>query len=107
MKSAIFKRSIELKGHKTSVSLEDGFWDGLRKIAQTRQIAMPDLLAEIDAGRGTGNLSSAIRVFVLDFYRTEASKRAAEQPAAMTPVKPEEPARPSPIFPPPRVSFRG
>lgn len=69
-KSAIVKRSIELHGHKTSVSLEDQFWDGLRDIAERSRTPLPMLLQTIDAQRGYANLSSAIRVYVLEHHRT-------------------------------------
>ena len=73
MKSLIFKRSIMVAGHKTSVSLEDAFWNGLREIARERHMRLSELVAEIDAQRQLGNLSSALRLFVLDFYRTQLS----------------------------------
>ncbi|MSP89475.1 MAG: aryl-sulfate sulfotransferase [Alphaproteobacteria bacterium] len=60
----IKKRSVIIAGHKTSVSLEAAFWDALKSIARSRGCTINDLVAEIDGGR-TGNLSSAIRVFVL------------------------------------------
>ena len=69
MKSRVVKRSIVIAGHKTSVSLEDAFWNGLREIADGRQSTLSDLVAVIDANRQHSNLSSAIRVFVLGFYR--------------------------------------
>ncbi|HVZ52068.1 MAG TPA: ribbon-helix-helix domain-containing protein [Pseudolabrys sp.] len=69
MKSAIVKRSVVLDGHKTSVSLEDEFWEGLREIATRRKANMSSLVREIDRERGTGNLSSAIRVFVFNQFR--------------------------------------
>lgn len=91
MKSSIVKRSIELNGHKTSVSLEDEFWSGLRSIAETSRTPLPDLLQTIDAKRGQANLSSAIRVYVLVHYReiaaAQVAAKALEQtpePAAMT-----------------------
>jgi predicted DNA-binding ribbon-helix-helix protein len=64
------KRSLTLRGHRTSVSLEDEFWTAFRAIAKERGRAINDLAAEIDAGRDpeTG-LASAIRVFVLSRYR--------------------------------------
>lgn len=74
MKSAIIKRSVELNGHKTSVSLEDEFWTSLRTIAQEQDVSMPALLQTIDAGREGSNLSSAIRVFVLTHYRALAAR---------------------------------
>jgi predicted DNA-binding ribbon-helix-helix protein len=64
------KRSLTLRGHRTSVSLEDAFWTAFRDIARERGRALNDLAAEIDATRDpeTG-LASAIRVFVLRRYR--------------------------------------
>ncbi|MDG4648342.1 ribbon-helix-helix domain-containing protein [Roseibacterium sp. SDUM158017] len=60
------KRSLTLRGHRTSVSLEDPFWDEFRRLADARGQSVNDLAAEIDAGRGlTSGLASAIRVFVL------------------------------------------
>jgi predicted DNA-binding ribbon-helix-helix protein len=73
MKSAIVKRSIMVAGHKTSVSLEDAFWNGMKEIARERHMTLSELVAEIDAQRQLGNLSSALRLFVLDFYRNQLS----------------------------------
>ena len=72
MNSPVVKRSIVIAGHKTSVSLEDAFWQGLKEIADERDVTLSDLVATIDTGRYQGNLSSAIRLFVLDHYRTRA-----------------------------------
>ena len=69
MKSQVVKRSIVIAGHKTSVSLEDAFWNGLKEIAVSRNVALSDLVSSIDKERKHGNLSSAIRLFVLDYYR--------------------------------------
>jgi predicted DNA-binding ribbon-helix-helix protein len=69
MKSQVVKRSIVIDGHKTSVSLEDAFWTGLREIAQAQHATLSKLVGEIDRTR-QGNLSSAIRLFVLDQVRT-------------------------------------
>jgi predicted DNA-binding ribbon-helix-helix protein len=69
MKSPVVKRSIVIAGHKTSVSLEDAFWRGLKEIAGGRNMTLSDLVAAIDGERRHGNLSSAIRLFVLDHYR--------------------------------------
>src|SRR5262245_39292059 len=66
MKSSIVKRSIVIDGHKTSVSLENLFWTDLKKIALDRRASLGGLVAEIDRRRKHGNLSSAIRLFVLD-----------------------------------------
>jgi predicted DNA-binding ribbon-helix-helix protein len=69
----VIKRSILIAGHRTSVSLEDAFWTALKDIAQARHVSVAELIASIDGarqtGNRTGNLSSAIRVFVLDYYR--------------------------------------
>jgi predicted DNA-binding ribbon-helix-helix protein len=73
MKSPVVKRSIVIAGHKTSVSLEDAFWRGLKDIASGRDMTLSDLVAAIDAERQHGNLSSAIRLYVLDFYRNQLS----------------------------------
>ena len=70
MKSPVVKRSIVIAGHKTSVSLEEAFWMGLKSIASDRDITLSDLVTAIDLDRRHGNLSSAIRLFVLDHYRT-------------------------------------
>jgi predicted DNA-binding ribbon-helix-helix protein len=64
------KRSLTLKGHRTSVSLEDAFWRAFRDIAAEDGKAINELAAEIDAARGTeAGLASAIRVFVLERVR--------------------------------------
>ena len=75
MKSPVVKRSIVIAGHKTSVSLEDAFWKCLKEIAGSRDMTLSDLVATIDTDRQQGNLSSAIRLFVLDHYRAQ---RASE-----------------------------
>jgi predicted DNA-binding ribbon-helix-helix protein len=73
MKSPVIKRSIVIAGHKTSVSIEDAFWTALKEIAQARHQSLAELIGAIDGarqiGKHTANLSSAIRVFVLDYYR--------------------------------------
>ena len=68
-KSGVVKRSVAIAGHRTSVSLEAPFWDALKGIAQARGISVQALIGELDAARGGGNLSSVIRVFVLDTVR--------------------------------------
>jgi predicted DNA-binding ribbon-helix-helix protein len=62
------KRSIFIDGHRTSVTVEDAFWKGLRESAGVRRMSLSKLVASIDAERRHDNLSSAIRLFVLDFY---------------------------------------
>jgi len=70
--SAIVKRSVTIAGHSTSISLEESFWNGLSRIARTEKVSVAALLRRIDAlrseeGELRGNLSSAIRVFVLQW----------------------------------------
>ncbi len=69
MKSPVIKRSIVIAGHKTSVSLEDAFWKGLKDIAVGGGTTLSDLVASINSARRHGNLSSAIRLFVLDHFQ--------------------------------------
>lgn len=69
--SELRKRSVLVAGHKTSVSLEAAFWDELRTIAEARKTSINTLIAEIDQSR-TGNLSSAIRLYVLDWLRARS-----------------------------------
>jgi predicted DNA-binding ribbon-helix-helix protein len=71
MKSLVAKRSVVIDGHKTSVSLEDAFWHDLKNIAHTQQATLSELVARIDETRDQGNLSSAIRLFVLEQFRHE------------------------------------
>ena len=74
MKSSVVKRSIIIDGHKTSVSLEDAFWGHLKDIAHAEQATLSKLVAEIDATRQHSNLSSAIRLYVLEHFRTQGRK---------------------------------
>ena len=78
MKSPIVKRSIVIAGHKTSVSMEDAFWKGLKEIATTRHLTLSALVADIDSGRANGNLSSAIRLCVLGHYRAMITPAASQ-----------------------------
>jgi predicted DNA-binding ribbon-helix-helix protein len=61
----VIKRSIMIAGHRTSVSLEQAFWDQLKRLAERESISMAQLIVSIDQGRGRQNLSSAIRVHIL------------------------------------------
>jgi predicted DNA-binding ribbon-helix-helix protein len=70
-RSSVSKRSIVIAGHKTSVSLEDKFWDSVKEIAGGRGMTLAELVGEIDANRQHANLSSAIRLFVLGVYRDQ------------------------------------
>jgi predicted DNA-binding ribbon-helix-helix protein len=71
MLSSVIKRSIVIAGHKTSVSLEDCFWNGLKEIAGQRSLSLSNLVSTIETGRGNANLSSALRVFVFQQFRGE------------------------------------
>ncbi len=66
------KRSVVVAGHKTSVSLEDAFWTSLKDIATRRGLTLSTQIDAIDRSRKTSNLSSAIRLFVLDHFRARA-----------------------------------
>ncbi|HWI27062.1 MAG TPA: ribbon-helix-helix domain-containing protein [Stellaceae bacterium] len=68
MASTIRKRSVMIAGHPTSLTLEQPFWEALRAVARRRGMSLNALIGGIDAARG-GNLSSALRLFVLDCYR--------------------------------------
>jgi predicted DNA-binding ribbon-helix-helix protein len=82
MKSPIVKRSIVIGGHKTSVSLEDAFWQGLKEIALGQRTTLSNTVAEIDRTRQQSNLSSAIRLFVLDHLRAQISNGAVRHAGA-------------------------
>jgi len=83
MKSTVVKRSIVIGGHKTSVSLEDAFWDHLKEIAHGQHWTLSKLVAEIDEARESGNLSSAIRLYVLEaILRDRKPKTEIHPPGA-------------------------
>jgi predicted DNA-binding ribbon-helix-helix protein len=73
-KTLIKKRSV---GYRTSVSLEDAYWDSFNEIAAAQNISVADLVLKIDRARKDTNLSSAIRLFVLDHYRKQTAARPA------------------------------
>jgi predicted DNA-binding ribbon-helix-helix protein len=93
MKSLVVKHSIAIDGHKTSVSLEEAFWNGLKEIATDRDLTLSELVTVINSGRLNANLSSALRLFVFDHYRTTIGaaagahgsdvQRAAQSPPAL------------------------
>ncbi|HKK87121.1 MAG TPA: ribbon-helix-helix domain-containing protein [Roseovarius sp.] len=67
------KRSLTLRGHRTSVSLEEEFWRAFREIAEEKHTPINALAAEIDEARGVeSGLASAIRLYVLRYYRDRA-----------------------------------
>jgi predicted DNA-binding ribbon-helix-helix protein len=68
--STVVKRSIELARHKTSVSLENEFWEGLGEIARNRNVPIAVLIEQIHNNRTGSNLSSSIRLFVLNYFKT-------------------------------------
>lgn len=76
MKSVVAKRSIVIDKHKTSVSLEDQFWAGLKTIAAEKHVTLSELVSDVDSQRKQGNLSSALRLFVLGWYRPAGSAPA-------------------------------
>ena len=80
-KSQVAKRSIVVGGHKTSVSLEEPFWQGLKDIASKRRQTLSELVASIDTERKFGNLSSAVRLFVLNHYQERAPSERAARPS--------------------------
>ena len=82
MKSPVVKRSIVVGGHKTSVSLEEAFWNGMKTVAAERGRTLSQLVGEIDLERKQGNLSSAIRLFVLGHYRSRAAAMGDQPHAA-------------------------
>jgi predicted DNA-binding ribbon-helix-helix protein len=71
------------RGHKTSVSLEEAFWNGMKEISGLRSMTLSELVGEIDSNRQQGNLSSAIRLFVLDYFKNRA---AAPQKSVSAPA---------------------
>jgi predicted DNA-binding ribbon-helix-helix protein len=93
IKSPVIKRSIVLAGQKTSVSLEDAFWESFKDIAIKRGMSLSSLAGTIQAQRQQANLSSAIRLFVLEFYRSpipriegyrELNEKSAQSPPLLS-----------------------
>jgi predicted DNA-binding ribbon-helix-helix protein len=68
MPSSVIKHSIVIAGHKTSVSLEDCFWSGLKEIARHRELSLSNLVSAVETERANANLSSALRVFVFQHF---------------------------------------
>jgi predicted DNA-binding ribbon-helix-helix protein len=79
MKPAITKRSVVIGGHKTSVSLEEPFWAAVRELAESQDMPLSSLLRQIDLERRNSNLSSAIRVFVLENLRMQTAANGIGQ----------------------------
>lgn len=78
--STVIKRSIVLRGHKTSISIEDDFWSALKEMALERQQTLSAVVEAIDKQRHSGSLSSAIRVFVVRHYRDMSRRDHASTP---------------------------
>jgi predicted DNA-binding ribbon-helix-helix protein len=74
MRSSPVKRSIVIDGHKTSVTLEDAFWSTLKDIAHERRETLSHLVTSINANRKFANLSSALRLFILEFYKERVAE---------------------------------
>ena len=79
MKSLIVKRSVVLAGYHRSLSLEDEFWKGLKEIAGGRNMTLMDLVRAIKAQRQHDNLSSALRLFVLEYYCSKAAEKLNDE----------------------------
>ena len=77
MKSLVVKHSVNVDGHRTSISLEAAFWTALKDIAHERRETLQHLISSIDADRQSGNLSSVLRVFILEFYKAQSAQRLA------------------------------
>ena len=82
VKSMVMKRSIVIRGRKTSVSLEEPFWSALKDIARQRDTTLSDLVGNINVRRQHGNLSSALRLFVLGFYQDELRRESRAETTA-------------------------
>lgn len=78
--SGIQKRSVSIAGHRTSVSLEEPFWEALAEIARERGLSLAGLVAEVDAARGAANLSSALRLQVLAHLRAALASLKFSRP---------------------------
>jgi len=87
MNSTVAKRSIIVGGHKTSISLEDEFWDSLKKIAAAQNTTLSTLVSRIDSERRYGNLSSAVRLFVFSNCRAAPTDTRQEPNAPLDEVK--------------------
>ena len=73
-KSKVVKRSVAFDGRKTSITLEEEFWTALREIAATQNARISELVATVDRSRNHANLSSSLRLHVLDYYQQLARK---------------------------------
>ena len=90
-RSAVIKRSILINSRKTSVSLENEFWGGLREIADEEHTTIPILVEKISRSRDTCNLSSAIRIFVYKYFRATNSNQRRQRMPVRFDIGPETP----------------
>jgi predicted DNA-binding ribbon-helix-helix protein len=88
MKSLVVKRSITVGGRRSSVSLEEAFWKGLKDIASSCRVTLAEVVSSIDSQRQHSNLSSAIRLFVLDHYRAKLGPALMTRAAAGIAMQP-------------------
>ena len=84
------KRSFTIDAHRTSISLETVFWEALKDVAKAKRMPVAKLVQTIDRDRGEGGLSSAVRIWLLDYYRsgTRAGAEHAPSPPASRPGSP-------------------
>lgn len=75
--SPVIKRTVYVDGRKTQITLEDSFWTTLKEIAQTQGVMVSQVVTEIEKSRQGGNLSSAVRIFVLDRVRSKKAGATA------------------------------
>jgi predicted DNA-binding ribbon-helix-helix protein len=88
MKLPLLKRSIDIRGHRTSVSLEDAFWSELKEIAHSQRVPVRKLIAQIDDTRQQANLSSAIRLHVLEHIRSRGQGKEKTKSSSIAPSLP-------------------
>jgi predicted DNA-binding ribbon-helix-helix protein len=82
VRSLVLKRSLVIAGRNTSVSIEEEFWKSVKEIAGERNMTVTELVREIDANRQHDNLSSAIRLFVIGFYRDQHRQDRKAEPGS-------------------------
>jgi predicted DNA-binding ribbon-helix-helix protein len=85
------KRSFTIAGHSTSISLEEPFWEGLKEAAKAQGLAVAALVETIDRKRGNSGLSSAVRIWLLEYYRAKADGGGATSPQSQVPERSPRP----------------
>ena len=81
------KRSFTINGHRTSISLESAFWEALKDVAKIKRMPVAQLVQEIDRERGEGGLSSAVRIWLLDHFRSGVHAGVAGEISVPAPVR--------------------